>query len=917
MNLRTPTPGTFEPETVRSDFWDAPLQLTPSGHLRFVENPHGRPSRIPIEIIEAFKRGTGNGLLWLGTAAIDQPLPPVLGWWRGFAHQYIAATRLKSAGREADLLFIELPETEQPVATELSRVVLTAPIMPGAEYITPALLGDMWISIGFALHETLQSKNIGLNAYLHSLNPAWSQLGRVHFNLAENKRDTDTPFAFMATYTTRLSAQSKAQHLPLGQALRDYADQHNREKLLSLLMPVQRAAERCAWLRPLIESGEIYHPLRWKPAEAAQLLASADDLEQTGILLRMPATWHGNRPPRPRVTATIGSREPSTLGLDGLLDFQMDVTLDGDVLTLFEIKQLLAGTDQLILLRGKWVEIDRDRLKQAMAKLEAAETLAADRGLSFTAAMRLLTGMDDQDAADQAPTRDWAEVIAGPWLSETLRALRTPAVADLGVVPGLCGNLRPYQQEGVIWLRLLTGLRLGACLADDMGLGKTIQVISLLLGRKNEISVPKPSILVVPASLLANWASEIRRFAPSLSIATVHPSAMSTADMKNFGQHQAAHHDVVMTTYATLIRLPRLMSALWRYAILDEAQAIKNPVAKQTRAVKTLRAEARIALTGTPVENSLSDLWSIFDFINPGLLGNAKYFSSYIKGLQDRTDNPYGPLRNLVRPYILRRMKTDKAIIADLPDKTEVTAHCLLSRKQAALYAEAVENLTRSLEDADGIQRRGLILSSLMRLKQICNHPSQWLNDHRWHGEESGKFIRLREIAEEIAARQEKMIIFTQFREMTTPLADHLAGVFGREGLILHGGTPVRQRKSLVTRFQEDDTIPFFVLSLKAGGVGLTLTSASHVVHFDRWWNPAVENQATDRAFRIGQKSSVLVHKFVCRGTVEEKIDRLIESKRALSADLLSGADEVNVTTLSDDALIDLVSLDLAAVAKE
>ncbi|MGC9271581.1 DEAD/DEAH box helicase [Acidiphilium sp.] len=917
MNVSTPIPRPVVAGTVHSEFWDIPLQLTPSGHLGFVANAHNGPAHIPTEIFEAFERGTGNGLLWLGTATMGQSLPPVLGWWRAFAHQYIAAIRLQSAGRETDLLFSELPEVEQPDAAELARLVLAAPIMIGAEYITASLLRDLWVAIGLALRDTLRLQKSGLNAYLHALNPAWSQLGRVHFNLAENRRDPDNPFAFMATYTTRLSAQSKAQHLPLGQALRDYAGQANREKLLSLLMPVQRAAERCAWLRPLIEHGEIYHPLRWKPAEAAQLLASADDLELTGILLRMPANWHANRPPRPRITATIGSREPSTLGLGGLLDFQMDVTLDGEALTLSEITQLLAGTDQLVLLRGKWVEVDHDRLKKARAKFEAAEALAADRGLSFTDAMRLLAGMDDQDVADQAVTRDWADVMAGPWLSETLRALRAPAADDVGVVPGLCGTLRPYQQEGVSWLRLLTGLGLGACLADDMGLGKTIQVISLLLGRKAEMSVPKASILVVPASLLSNWASEITRFAPSLSVATVHPSAMTAADMKSFDQHQTTRHDVIMTTYATLMRLPALISAKWRYAILDEAQAIKNPAAKQTKAVKSLHAEARIALTGTPVENSLGDLWSIFDFINPGLLGTGKRFSTYIKGLPDRADNPYGPLRNLVRPYILRRMKTDKAIIADLPDKTEVTAHCLLSRKQAALYAEAVEDLARSLEDAEGIQRRGLILASLMRLKQICNHPSQWLSDHRWNGEESGKFIRLREIAEEIAARQEKVLVFTQFREMTAPLAAHLAGIFGRDGLILHGGTPVRQRKSLVTRFQEDETIPFFVLSLKAGGVGLTLTAASHVIHFDRWWNPAVENQATDRAFRIGQKSNVLVHKFVCQGTVEEKIDALIESKRILSTELLPGADEINVTALSNDALLDLVSLDLASVAKE
>ena len=277
------------------------------------------------------------------------------------------------------------------------------------------------------------------------------------------------------------------------------------------------------------------------------------------------------------------------------------------------------------------------------------------------------------------------------------------------------------------------------------------------------------------------------------------------------------------------------------------------------------------------MENHLGDLWSIFDFINPGLLGNAKQFSRYAKSLADRTHNPYGPLRELVRPYILRRMKTDKSVIADLPDKTEIKALCGLSRRQTALYGQAVEDLAKSLEEADGIQRKGVVLAMLMRLKQICNHPSQWLNDNVWAEEDSGKWGRLREIAEVVAAKQEKMLVFTQFREMTGPLAAFLGQIFGRPGLVLHGDTAVKNRKALVQTFQEDETVPFFVLSLKAGGSGLTLTAASHVVHFDRWWNPAVENQATDRAFRIGQKKNVLVHKFICRGTVEEKIDALIE----------------------------------------
>jgi non-specific serine/threonine protein kinase len=443
--------------------------------------------------------------------------------------------------------------------------------------------------------------------------------------------------------------------------------------------------------------------------------------------------------------------------------------------------------------------------------------------------------------------------------------------------------------------------------------------LALLLVRTRTGEAARPNLLVAPASLLANWAGEIARFAPDLRTLILHPSAMATEEIKRVAPQDLADLDLVMTTYGSLARLPVLAEADWSLVIVDEAQAIKNPNAKQTKAAKALKARARIALTGTPVENHLGDLWSIFDFINPGLLGGAREFSRYAKSLADRGDNPYGPLRELVRPYILRRMKTDKAVIADLPDKTEVKAHCNLSRKQAALYAQTVADLKRSLEEAEGIQRKGLVLSTLMRLKQICNHPSQWLGDDAWAEADSGKWTRLREIAEVVAARQEKMLVFTQFREMTGPLAVFLETLFGRPGLVLHGGTPVKSRAGLVSAFQKDDGPPFFVLSLKAGGSGLTLTAASHVAHFDRWWNPAVENQATDRAFRIGQKKNVLVHKFVCQGTVEERIDAMIESKRALSEELLVDGQggEINLTEMGDEDLMRLVALDLNAAMKD
>ncbi|HUE87230.1 MAG TPA: DEAD/DEAH box helicase [Vicinamibacterales bacterium] len=643
-------------------------------------------------------------------------------------------------------------------------------------------------------------------------------------------------------------------------------------------------------------------------------------LEAAGVIVRVPTAWRANRPPRPQVTATVGGKPPSGLGTNALLDFKMGVSLDGEPLTKPEIEQLLAASNGLHLVRGRWIEVDRERLGRMLDEFRAVETAAAKDGLSFGEAMRLLAGAHVPGDIVAATAPDWSLVVAGPWLAKTLAGLRDPAhLAQLDPGSALKATLRPYQQAGVRWLHLLSHLGLGACLADDMGLGKTMQVLALLLvmrARGAPDETRRTSLLVAPASLLANWAAEIDRFAPSLTAIIAHPSAMTSAELKTVDRERIAGVDLVITSYGSLLRVPALLAMPWRLAILDEAQAIKTPGAKQTRAAKQIDARARIALSGTPVENRLGDLWSIFDFLNPGLLGSGKAFSTFTKQLSQRQTS-YAPLRALVRPYILRRLKTDKSVIADLPDKTEMKAFCHLTRKQAALYQQSVADLAAELGRADGIKRRGIVLALLMRLKQICNHPSQWLGDESWSEADSGKLARLREISEVIAAKQEKVLVFTQFREATTPVAAFLGSVFGRPGLVLHGETAVSKRQPLVRQFQEDERVPFFVISLKAGGAGLNLTAASHVVHFDRWWNPAVENQATDRAFRIGQTKNVLVHKFVCRGTVEEKIDQLIDSKRQLSQDLLEGGGEVLLTEMRDDELLKLVALDLDTASAE
>ena len=913
--------------------------LRPSGRLdlRHSDDAAALDPAQAARLQRAFARGPGYGLMALGADEAGCTLPPVLAYWRQLAARFIAS--VCGLPDIADLM--AKPTVATLPQSEFEAFADSAPPMPGAEYLSADVLAALWQAMDAAFDADLADARLPVQEFLKRRNPAWNLVGRVHFNLAENRKDDEAPFAFLATYTTRLSAAAKAQHLPLGKALKEYAGANDRERLLSLLTPVQRAAETCGWLKVMVAAGEIYQPMRWSPAQAMQLLRDVPALERAGVIVRMPSAWRMNRPARPQVKSTVGGKAPSQLGLDAMLDFNLAVTLDGDPLSAAEIEKLLAQSDGLAFVRGQWVEVDRERLSRTLEQFKAIESRAASEGLSFAEAMRLVAGAGlGSDAVSDAATADWSRTVAGPWLAETLTRLRqSDAAAQADPGAALKATLRPYQQSGVQWLHLLDKLRLGACLADDMGLGKTIQVIALLLvlkrERANAARERSASVLVAPASLLGNWTSEVTRFAPDLRTIIAHPSEMPSDEIKALDDAALVGVDLVITSYGTLQRTPSLARVPWRLAIIDEAQTIKNAAAKQSRAVKRLDAHSRIALTGTPIENRLGDLWSIFDFLNPGLLGSAKQFGEFTKRLaaqQAETGataaaestrhpgarSPYAPLRELVRPYILRRQKTDKSIIADLPDKTEVKTFCQLSRAQAALYQQAIEALEDQLEKVDGMQRRGLVLAFLMRFKQICNHPSQWLGDGAWEEHDSGKLARLREIAEEVAARQEKMLLFTQFKETTAPLAAFLGQMFGRAGVVLTGETAVVKRKDLVRRFQEDDDVPFFVLSVKAGGSGLNLTAASHVVHFDRWWNPAVETQATDRAFRIGQKRNVLVHKFVCRGTVEERIDQMIESKKQLaSAFLEGGGGEMNLTEMKDAELLRLVALDLNAALKE
>ncbi|MCY4042062.1 MAG: DEAD/DEAH box helicase [Gammaproteobacteria bacterium] len=886
------------------------LGLLPTGHLHCfaqAEENTANEASSDSAIAKAFSRNTSEGLFALASRKSDQDLSPSMHYWRGFASQHLTKRCLLEEADPANPLALE-PLDEAHMETW----IVSAPPMRGAEYLSAPVLRTIHASLDDWLRAQIKASG-GLEALLTTHAPHFHQLGRVCFHLAENKNDPDYPFAFMATYVEQGSAISRGQHRPLSRALQAYAGAKNKRALIHLLSPIHRAAESVPIIKDLVDTGDIYHPLAWSPAEAYEFLKDAGTCEQCGVLVRLPDWWRKRA--RPRASARIGQTTLQTFTAESMLSFKVHVAINDESLTDAELAALMAADDGLVRIKGQWVELNREKLSEALAHWQKIEQRASTGGLSFAEGMRLLAGAPADLADEDSEERQaWSEVAPSTELAKVLQALRRP-LRRKATRPGsaLKAQLRPYQQEGVNWLWLLSELGLGACLADDMGLGKTMQVIALLLLLKKK-GCDRPSLLVLPASLLGNWKSELERFAPTLRTIFFHRSHLDkdAMDAAIGGDDNAFDSvDVVLTTYGTLMRQDALQARSWHLLVLDEAQAIKNPSARQTRAVKRLNAKSKVALTGTPIENRVSDLWSLFDFLNPGLLGSAARFKKFVKSLGGQQHDQYAPLRNLVSPYILRRLKTDRSIISDLPEKTEVHAYCGLSQVQAAHYQQAVDEMADALEQAEGMGRRGLVLSFLMRFKQICNHPSQMLGNNEYDPNHSGKFQRLEALCEEIASRQEKVLIFTQFREMAEPLAAFLTSVFGQPGLVLHGGTAVQRRQRLVARFQDEQGPPFFVLSLKAGGTGLNLTEASHVIHFDRWWNPAVENQATDRAFRIGQKKNVLVHKFVCQGTIEENIDALIKEKTALAEDILAGGAEALLTEMDNDTILKFVSLDI------
>ena len=602
---------------------------------------------------------------------------------------------------------------------------------------------------------------------------------------------------------------------------------------------------------------------------------------------------------------------PSQLGLQDLVSFRYDLAVGDDVLTAAELAELAERKVPLVRLRGQWVELDDGHLKAAL------KFLAGKRSGTMTAAEVLGAAIGTGGAAGELPL---TEVDADGWLGDLLSGQADERLAPAETPAGFGGTLRPYQRRGLSWLSFLGRLGIGAVLADDMGLGKTVQLLSLLWAEKEKHAAVRAgsggsTLLICPMSLTGNWQREAERFTPELTV-HVHHGADRLAGAELAAALSTA--DLVITTYQTAVRdLAALSAVRWSRVVCDEAQAIKNHLSQQAKAVGALPAGSRIALTGTPVENQLSELWSIMQFANPGLLGGQKEFRERYAVPIERhgSEEAARELRRITQPFVLRRLKTDKSIISDLPDKQEMKVWCNLTQEQASLYAATVADMLSRIDGAsDDITRRGLVLATMAKLKQVCNHPAHLLGDGSRLPGRSGKLARLEELAEEIVAEGDKALCFTQYAEFGRLLQPYLAARIGCPVLFLHGGTSRKQRDALVARFQEADEPVLFLLSLKAGGTGLNLTAANHVIHVDRWWNPAVEDQATDRAFRIGQRRDVQVRKFVCVGTLEEKIDAMIEQKKAL-AERIVGTGESWLTDLSAAALREVLTLSPEAVS--
>ena len=731
---------------------------------------------------------------------------------------------------------------------ELDEILSDAPFILGGQYLDSEWVLSLFDRYLSFFKRDISTYSSSVESYFSSFSSRFKLPSRIFFHLLESKKP-EAPFAFMATYST-VGEDGKVHHYPLKYALKEYSS--SIEKLAVLISSIKKAAKNSDIISSWLNTGEIFSPIYVSKEEAYAFLMDVPLFEEVGIVTRIPGWWK-KRKRNSRITIEIENKGSNC----SITSFRPKMVWQGVEITKDEIQDILSRTEGLYLLKGNWIEVDKHSLELLFKEYEELE----NREISLLSALKLSSGVEKKPF---------------PISIDIENMIKSSIISDLPSYPpqSFTGTLRPYQRDGYRWLMGISRLSLGPLLADDMGLGKTVEILAYLEEVRSRNKDAKV-LLIVPASLLGNWGRECMKFTPELDFSIRHGK---DAKKKDFPF-------LTIVTYQGAATSASIKEEKWDLVILDEAQNIKNRNTKQTKAIKALERKQAIAMTGTPIENSLMNLWSIFDFLSPGLLGDEKDFESFSDSLGgDKMDN----LKKVVTPFILRRLKTDKSIINDLPEKVENELMVSLTPEQRVLYNKVVDEYEEALQRKEETGANPLTLagSTIMKLKMVANHPSQYLGDGEYDEKKSGKFLLLKELCTTIHENREKVLIFTQFASIIPNILALLSPVFGHDGEYIDGSTPPEKRTRIVDSFQNGE-IPFLVISLKAGGTGLTLTEANNVIHFDRWWNPAVEDQATDRAYRIGQKKVVTVYKFIAEDTIEERISQILKEKTELAESVL------------------------------
>ena len=770
-----------------------------------------------------------------------------------------------------------IPDLEQD---DVNLLLSYSDFVKGGRFLNEKWINKNFENIVSEIYSLSNDKDTSIYNTLTELKPKIIIPSKMYFHLVENYNAEGKPFAFMVTFT--LSIDKDTKHYPIRNVLSSKF--RNAKQTDTILNIIETLSNQSPFMSAMIKNGNFFKPTLIDEKEAYGFLQEINLYEKMGIVCRVPK-W---RSAASKISIDIDERkyyQPAVFIHDRIILNNLTLFYKGVEITVEEAKEILKKSEGLEKIKGKWVEIDHKEIEKLLSEYKQL----SGQGVTFKELLIKNTSYKKEDMVTnvEISNSDWISMLTSSMFKKNNNA----------VIPNdLLPILRPYQKDAFYWLASMKTMGLGACLADDMGLGKTLEIISFL---SYLYSLNKgPILIIVPATLVSNWLSEINRFSPYLDCTVLH-----NYDSPTSGEVRAF---ITIATYQSASKSEYLKTVQWEEIILDEAQAIKNYYTNQTKAIKLLNGNHKIALTGTPMENNILELWSIFDFLNPGYLGTRKEFIDFVAGEKMVLINP-NELKVLITPFILRRMKTDKNIIEELPEKREINIKINLTPKQIVLYKKELENYKEMYDKAkDKSTQRGLTLVELMKLKQICNHPSQYLGDDEYYVEDSGKFIELKSLCENIAIKQEKVLVFTQYKEIIPALEMMLNKVFGKTGNHIDGSVSPTKRHNIVQDFQNGE-YPFLIISLKTGGVGITLTEANNVVHFDRWWNPAVENQATDRAYRIGQEKNVFVYKFTSSGTIEDLIDQSIDIKTDLVDKIVNSIDHNETLNLSGDELYNLL----------